>query len=253
MEPGENHGVERHVDEPKPFYSADIIDHHTAIIERAIRVSLLIEKLSPGEKEHLLETKDHAVPSLRSFESYIEQYANHEDMDLECDALTEVDLLQVKALVVSEGISYIKALASLKNLEHLTLNGARLSELSALAKLRKLTSLDVRVGAGDILNFPSDGNTGPLSDISHLSKLTRLEFLDVSFHNIHDLTPLSGLNRLSRLHLGSNRITDLSPLSGLDRLERLILNNNQIQHLGPLAKLKKLNFLVEVKKSTDPF
>ena len=52
-----------------------------------------------------------------------------------------------------------------------------------------------------------------ITDVSPLAGLTRLESLDISFNlRITDISPLAGLTRLESLDIFSNPITDISPL-----------------------------------------
>lgn len=74
-----------------------------------------------------------------------------------------------------------------------------------------------------------------LSDITLLAKLRKIRSLDLSYNEISDLTPLAGLVELEKLHLGSNQITDLSLLENLTKLKFVPLFRNQISDLGPIA------------------
>lgn len=93
-------------------------------------------------------------------------------------------------------------------------------ELTA-ADLERVTSLSLS-GAG-------------LSDISALAQLPKLRNLNLDYNEISDLSPLAGLVELEKLHLGSNQITDLSPLNNLTKLKFVPLFRNQISDLSPVA------------------
>ncbi len=76
-----------------------------------------------------------------------------------------------------------------------------------------------------------------ISDISPLSGLTTLAFLDLSHNRISDVRPLAGLTGLGGLKLANNQIVDISPLAGLVNLNLLNIANNRITDFSPLARL----------------
>lgn len=82
-----------------------------------------------------------------------------------------------------------------------------------------------------------------LTDISPLSKLTRLRYLNLAFNKITDLSPLSGLNRLDELTIANNEITGIEALSTLTALRSLILYPNKVDDITPLYGLTKLREL----------
>ena len=82
-----------------------------------------------------------------------------------------------------------------------------------------------------------------LTDITSLTKLTKIKSLVLNYNEISDLTPLSGLVELEKLHLGSNQITDLSPLGNLKKLKFVPLFRNQISDLRPLGNWHQVEFL----------
>ena len=86
-------------------------------------------------------------------------------------------------------------------------------------------------------------------DISALADLKNLETLDIFGNFISDYTPVAALTQLKELHIGSifldidDRLFDVSILSGLTQLEVLDLQNNDIVDVSPLATLTQLSFL----------
>ena len=76
-----------------------------------------------------------------------------------------------------------------------------------------------------------------ISDISPLSGLTKLAFLDLSHNQISDIRPLAGLTGLGGLKLANNQIVDILPLAGLVNLNLLNIANNRIMDFSPLAGL----------------
>jgi len=67
-----------------------------------------------------------------------------------------------------------------------------------------------------------------ISDISSLASLTNLESLDLDQNNIADVSPLAGLTTLTGLELGGNNITNLTALSSLTNLNYLDLDGNPL-------------------------
>ena len=194
----------------------------------------------------------------------------------------------------------ISALSSLTNLTTLTLRG-RFTDISSLSSLTNLTSLNMRqipgsstltcTAIGQWAEFGSDGNPisdssiGPevarvmetrISNISALSGLTNLTYLDLTGHNITDISALSGLTNLTHLYLGdagrvdhtagtslgqtanfrqqtvdcgplrdpvANSVSNISALSGLTNLTHLDLADNNVSDISALSGLTNLTRL----------
>lgn len=99
----------------------------------------------------------------------------------------------------------------------------KIADLSPLAELARLQSLDV--------------SRNRVEDISPLAKLPRLQYLNAEHNRIADLQPLAKLETLNSLYLADNRIEDLAPLAGLKKLWSLNVDDNRVEDLKPLAKL----------------
>ena len=67
-------------------------------------------------------------------------------------------------------------------------------------------------------------NNSHVEDISALSQLRHLQYLEVHNTNVSDLTPLSACRELIDLNISSTKVADLSPLDGIDTLDRLWAN-----------------------------
>ncbi len=79
-----------------------------------------------------------------------------------------------------------------------------------------------------------------VEDISLLSGLSQLQYLNLSQNDIVDLAPLSGLTNLVYLNLHANYIRDISALSGLTRLEYLELRKNPVDSISIISNLTNL-------------
>ncbi|WP_018250210.1 leucine-rich repeat domain-containing protein [Orenia marismortui] len=136
----------------------------------------------------------------------------------------------------------IKGIESLLNLEKLNLSGCgiytvsqwitfRIDKLSLLTKLNKLQELNLSSNA--------------IKDISSLENLKNLKKLDLSNNYISDISPLSKLNNLQELNLESSRVKDISGLSSLENLQKLNLRKNRniknIEYLSNLENLTRLD------------
>ncbi|MCL2755335.1 MAG: hypothetical protein FWD35_06445, partial [Oscillospiraceae bacterium] len=124
------------------------------------------------------------------------------------------------------------------NVTHLRLHSNAISDLTPLSTLTDLVWLDLE--------------QNEISDLTPLSTLTNLERLDLDYNgDIDDLSPLSTLVNMIELDINSNQVTDLSPLMTMAKLERLDLKGSIVTDLTPLAGLTnlwelELNFSMEV-------
>lgn len=90
-----------------------------------------------------------------------------------------------------------------------------------------------------------------VDDITELSYLTNLEYLNLYDNSITDITALSNLKKLKELDLGYNDIIDITALSALTNLEFLVLGHSQIDDLTALANLNKLRILRVSNETID--
>jgi internalin A len=133
-------------------------------------------------------------------------------------------------------LSTLRTLADPSRLATLTLFDGHFSDLSPLAGLTHLTTLEV-------INCTQVRDLGPLARLLRLTRLTL-------WHcpQIQDLTPLARLTALTDLSLGyCPQVSDLSPLAGLSQLIRLDLRGNgrriRAGRLRPLAGMPQLTIL----------
>lgn len=112
------------------------------------------------------------------------------------------------------------------NLQSLKMAGNNITDLSVLSRLYALTYLDV--------------GHNRLTDLNLLSGLTNLETLLISSNQITDLTPVEHLSSLVNLSAGNNPISDLSPLSNLQSLRMIAICDFRASSLEPLYSLTDL-------------
>ncbi len=111
------------------------------------------------------------------------------------------------------------------NLTRLELDNSRVSDLSPLTGLTKLDFLEVH---------------GELSDLSPLARSSNLRRLDIAGTNVSDLSILSRFINLKELVIADTNISDLSPVAGLVNLELLAFSNDTISDISGLARLINL-------------
>ena len=140
----------------------------------------------------------------------------------------------------NSGITDLTGLEHARNLRSLNLgdeyienkgyvNNNTVSDLSALSGLTSLTWLELA--------------NNRISDISPIAEMTYLFFLSLSGNSISNVSPLAGMTHLAWLQLDSNRISDISPLAGMTQLESLSLSGNSISNVSPLAGMIQVESL----------
>ena len=85
-------------------------------------------------------------------------------------------------------------------------------------------------------------------NISELSELTQLKWLDISYNEISDISALANLKNLEKLYIDETEVSDISGLCGLTKLTDLNIAGTNVQELSgdfPLENIKNLicNFL----------
>ncbi|EJG4230922.1 LapB repeat-containing protein [Listeria monocytogenes] len=176
----------------------------------------------------------HDLPSLETFNAQTNLIANIGTMDNLPD-LTYVNLSFNR-------IPSLAPIGDLPNLETLIVsdNNSYLRSLGTMDGVPKLRILDLQ---NNYLNYT--GTEGNLSSLSDLTNLTELNLRNNVY--IDDISGLSTLSRLIYLNLDSNKIEDISALSNLTNLQELTLENNKIENISALSDLENLNKLVVSK------
>ena len=82
-----------------------------------------------------------------------------------------------------------------------------------------------------------------ITDITPLSNLKQLKYLDLDNNNVADLSPLAKLAHLETLYASYNPITDLSPLSGISTLQLLFIDYVEVANWGTVEQLTSLSKL----------
>lgn len=82
-----------------------------------------------------------------------------------------------------------------------------------------------------------------IQDAEPISRLTNIEFLDMSDSKIDDLSPLYGLHNLKSLNVKNTVVSDLSALYNLKNLKELNIENTDVKSLKPLYDLSNLSII----------
>lgn len=153
------------------------------------------------------------------------------------DDLTFFPRLQ-KLGLAGAGVCQLPDLSALNDLSELRIYDAEVNDLTPLAPLTQLRSLDL-----SYIQHSRDDSHTPIRDVDALAGMTKLEHLDLTgLRDLNDISSLSGMTALRELTLEScGQLTDLTPLQGLHQLNTLRLSRcRQLSDLSPLADLHNL-------------
>ena len=176
---------------------------------------------------------------------------------LEMDADTPLfsnDLWKITSLTVPEGAESYVDLGRLTFLESLEIDNVDIDNLQMLSSMTQLKNLTIRnmpVSASSLAVIAALPNLEnlvlsncSLSNITNLSKASKLVNLDLSGNAIADVSALSFMEKLTTLDLKKNALTNLSALSGLNSLTTLDVSYNSLTSIAPLATCKALSGLI---------
>ncbi|QWI53793.1 leucine-rich repeat domain-containing protein [Bacillus mycoides] len=195
----------------------------------ALNLENNVPKDQKENKEDTVDQQDGNVIVDKQLQMHINKY-NLERKNIN-EPITKEDLLQIKTLSIysGEGINEIAGLEYMTNLEKFTLRESNVTDISVISGLRHLKYLDL--------------SSSPIESIQPVSKLENLDMLFLRDNKIADLTPLSQMKKIKILDLIGNNIKDLTPLFTVLSLEEVYLANNQISNLSGIEKLKNVNLL----------
>jgi Leucine-rich repeat (LRR) protein len=139
-------------------------------------------------------------------------------------------LTKLRFLIIDGRFSDLSHLANLTELEVLLARNNHTADISALAKLKNLETLNLEK------NYH-------IEDISSLENLSKLRILVLEQNQVKDISALSNLVNMSYLALSNNYISDISPLAKLTVLDVLLLNKNWIKSIEALREMDYLTKL----------
>jgi hypothetical protein len=147
-------------------------------------------------------------------------------LPLQDDPDTETDAEIVRRLVLAGQEIPASLRASVREL---SLSGGDIDDISAVATLENLESLD--------LSYTST------ADLNPLTRLSKLVSLDVGHTPVADLAPIAGITSLKKVIANSTLIDNVMPLSELVNLQELNVSETPVTMTEPLARLLKLRYL----------
>jgi len=148
----------------------------------------------------------------------------HLDMGIE-ETLMLSDVLKITYFYANDDavqIEDLTGIGQLANLEELTLNYHRFTDLTPLTELTRLSYLNL------------NAQVFPFESLEPLSNMTSLRWLYLEYNEITDITSLAELTDLYTLSLNNNDITEITPLSGLTNINTFYLAYNNISDISPL-------------------
>ena len=119
--------------------------------------------------------------------------------------------------VLRGSIHSLNDVAKLKNIRRLYLAYQNISDLTPLSQLIWLEYIELK--------------HNPIKDVSPLSQLVSLNSLFLFDTNVSDLTILSGCSRLTNIDVGYTQITSMAALDGLDSLQSLMIRKTPLKTL----------------------
>ncbi|MGY1460367.1 leucine-rich repeat domain-containing protein [Bacillus toyonensis] len=193
--------------------------------------ALNLENNVPKEKKEKVDQQDESGNVIldKQLKRHINKY-NLKRVDLNTP-ITKEDLLKIKTLSIysGEGINEIAGLEHMTNLEKLTLRESNVTDISAISKLRYLKYVDL--------------TSNPIKNIHPIEQLENINMLFLRDNKISDLTPLSKMKKIKTLDLVGNNIEDIQPLFTLSTMKQLYLANNQISDLTGINQLSNVELL----------
>lgn len=155
--------------------------------------------------------------------------------------ITKAELAKVKSLNLAKGepVDYLDPciFPHLTGVKDLFLGPGKLSDISPLSKLTRLESLRATANL--------------VSDITPLAAMKQLDRLDLANTLVSDISVIGGLKNLTELQLDGSKVTDITPLANHPKLERLTLNRTAVKDIRPLKTVPTLKSLNVSGSSVD--
>ncbi|MDR6121034.1 LmbE family N-acetylglucosaminyl deacetylase [Bacillus sp. SLBN-46] len=142
--------------------------------------------------------------------------------------ITEADIASLTRLdAQGRGISSLEGLQYAVNLQFLALDHNRITDLTPLQGLTKVTDLYLK--------------DNQLENVRPLAGLTNMESLHLDTNRLTDLSPLSSLTKMQVLSFNFNKVASLAPLAGMTNLITISMDSNAFKDLSPLKNKPDLN------------
>ncbi|WP_235607475.1 leucine-rich repeat domain-containing protein, partial [Bacillus cereus] len=225
---GKRYNMQMHIYIPTMFYDNK---YQVQFEVNALNLENNVPKEQKENKEEKVEQQDESGNVI--LDKQLQKYINKYNLDRDnVDApITKKDLLQIKTLSIysGKGIREITGLEYMTNLEKLTLRESNVKDISAISKLRDLKYVDL--------------TSNSIESIHPIEQLENINMLFLRDNKISDLTPLSKMKKIKTLDLIGNNIKDIQPLFTLSTMKQLYLANNQISDLTGIDRLNNVKLL----------
>ncbi|MCA9139254.1 MAG: hypothetical protein KDB00_20915 [Planctomycetales bacterium] len=178
---------------------------------------------------------------------------------LELDATKVRDLAPLEGLTKlsylslgSTDVSDLRPLAKMSDLRTLLLSHTKTRDISPLKDLRKLSTLllvGCKVGSIEPLRDMEEmeylkiGGSQSITNLDPLSKLTKINDLEIDGVGSIDLQALGNLSQCQTLKLSNMPVSDLSPIGKMSLLWDLALDKLDAIDVDPIARLPQLRML----------
>ncbi|MFO7736463.1 MAG: hypothetical protein R6W70_09670 [bacterium] len=117
------------------------------------------------------------------------------------------------------------------HLENIFVGFSKIEDLSVFSEMKHLKKLDMRFAVN-------------IKDVSPLSGLKNLEYLNIWKTAVKDFSPLKNLSSLKRFDAKMTPVTDVSPLAEIKTLEAVDFLQTDVSDVSSLSKLSNLKELV---------
>ncbi len=126
----------------------------------------------------------------------------------------------------------MQVLDSIENLEYLCVQGVLESnqDLNPISRHLELKALTM-------------GKNDSITDLSVLSDLSKLEYLDIHSNNVSDIRVVGFMPELVKIVMYRNKVSDITPLKDCLELRSLFMFENPIGSYGPLLHMSQLQHL----------
>lgn len=197
-----------------------------------------VSALSAMSKLKTADLSDNLITSV----SALSELAQLKSLDLSGNQISSLEALRrltsLTSLDVSGNKIYsLSAVSALSSLTNLDISSNSVTSLDSLAGLAKLTTLNVSqnsitgysvLSETNVKNLTA-ANTG-MTDalLAEISKLSKIQTLDVRNNQIFDVSSLTSLNLLTTLNISGNYPKNLSALTGCRKLNSVTCSNSTV-------------------------
>lgn len=184
-------------------------------------------KFSKEEQERL--SAEANIPD-KVFRMWLNEYLGKGGENYSPITVGELEYAEKDVIIANYGFQDITGIEYMKRVKRIDLTG---NSFKTYEPLKELTGLHSLVLNGNHLN----------NDISFLSDMKDLRFIDLGDNEVNDISALAGLDKLESVYLYETQVVDISPLAGKTNLETLFLHETSVKDLSPLKEIPNLRNL----------